>query len=821
MQNILWFDELTIEDVPKVGGKNASLGEMTKAVVAQGVNVPFGFATTAEAYFYFLSSTGLDKEIEKILTGLDVTDIKGLQERGKAIREAIVASVLPDDLQKDIVLSYKKLSEKYGSESTDVAVRSSATAEDLPGASFAGQQETYLNIVGAENVLLAVKKCFASLFTDRAIVYRQQMGFGHTKVGLSAGIQKMVRSDLGASGVMFSCDTESGFGDVVLINASYGLGENVVLGRVDPDQYYVFETTLKKGLASPGEAGGFSPIVEKRIGSKLIKMIYLPAGRQVVQGKATTKNIATTKKERENFVLTNEEILQLSKWAMIIEEHYQKFMDMEWAKDGRDGKLYIVQARPETIQSKKNLKVLENYILDKSLRRSPTGEPKNPKVLVSGMSVGSKIGSGKANKIMSAKDIGKFKKGEILVTGMTDPDWVPAMKLASAIVTDEGGRTAHAAIVSRELGIPCIVGTDKATKIIKTGQDITIDCSNGEEGKVYAGIIPFEIKKTDISNIAETKTKILMNVGEPSNAFNLSFIPNDGVGLAREEFIIANAIKIHPNALINYKKQRPALKKKIDAVTLGYEDKTQFYIDKLAEGIGMIGAAFFPKPVIVRFSDFKTNEYRSLLGGEMYEPEEENPMIGFRGASRYYDERFKDAFILELKAMKKVRDEFGLSNVIPMIPFCRTLDEGRKVVEIMAQNGLKQGENGLKIYVMCEIPSNVILAEQFLEIFDGFSIGSNDLTQLTLGLDRDNGQLASVGNEKNEAVKILVEKAIKTCKDKNKYIGICGQAPSDFPDFAQFLVEKGINTISLNPDSVLKTKIAIAQTEKKLNNPTN
>jgi pyruvate,water dikinase len=496
-------------------------------------------------------------------------------------------------------------------------------------------------------------------------------------------------------------------------------------------------------------------------------------------------------------------------------------MDMEWAKDGRDGKLYIVQARPETIQSKKNLKVLENYILDKSLRRSPTGEPKNPKVLVSGMSVGSKIGSGKANKIMSAKDIGKFKKGEILVTGMTDPDWVPAMKLASAIVTDEGGRTAHAAIVSRELGIPCIVGTDKATKIIKTGQDITIDCSNGEEGKVYAGIIPFEIKKTDISNIAETKTKILMNVGEPSNAFNLSFIPNDGVGLAREEFIIANAIKIHPNALINYKKQRPALKKKIDAVTLGYEDKTQFYIDKLAEGIGMIGAAFFPKPVIVRFSDFKTNEYRSLLGGEMYEPEEENPMIGFRGASRYYDERFKDAFILELKAMKKVRDEFGLSNVIPMIPFCRTLDEGRKVVEIMAQNGLKQGENGLKIYVMCEIPSNVILAEQFLEIFDGFSIGSNDLTQLTLGLDRDNGQLASVGNEKNEAVKILVEKAIKTCKDKNKYIGICGQAPSDFPDFAQFLVEKGINTISLNPDSVLKTKIAIAQTEKKLNNPTN
>jgi len=798
MKNILWYDEITIKDVPLVGGKNASLGEMIGSVVKEGVNVPFGFATTSEAFFNFLTVTGLDKKISDIMEKLDVQDLAQLAISGKEIRNLILNSLLPDDLQKDIVEAYAKLSAKYGTGDTDVAVRSSATAEDLPGASFAGQQETYLNIVGTENVLVAVKKCFASLFTDRAIVYRKQMGFSNMKVGLSAGIQKMVRSDLGASGVMFSCDTESGFGDVVLINASYGLGENVVLGRVDPDQYYVFETTLKKG---------FAPIIEKRIGSKLIKMIY-------GSGKVFTKNIPTTKKERESFVLSKEEILQLAKWAMVIEKHYDKFMDMEWAKDGRDGKLYIVQARPETIQSKKNLKVLENYVLS-PFGGSPVGR-ENYKLLVTGMSVGSKIGSGKANKIMSAKDIGKFKKGEILVTGMTDPDWVPAMKLAAAIVTDEGGRTAHAAIVSRELGIPCIVGSDKATKVIKSGQDITIDCSQGEEGKVYEGIIPFKVEKTDISNLADTKTKILMNVGEPSNAFNLSFIPNDGVGLAREEFIIANSIKIHPNALINYKKQKSALKKKIDAVTLGYEDKSQFYIDKLAEGIGMIGAAFFPKPVIVRFSDFKTNEYRSLLGGEEYEPNEENPMIGFRGASRYYDPKFKDAFVLECKAMKKVRDEFGLDNVIPMIPFCRTLDEGRKVVKIMEENGIKQAD-GWKIYVMCEIPANVILAEQFLQIFDGFSIGSNDLTQLTLGLDRDNGQLSYIGNEKNEAVKELIEEAIKVCKNNDKYIGICGQGPSDYPDFAQFLVELGIESISLNPDSVIKTKIAIAETESKLN----
>lgn len=789
MENILWFKEVSIQDVPKVGGKNASLGEMRNNLISKGVNIPDGFATTAEAYFLFLEKTGILEQIKGHLEGLDAHDLKNLQAAGKAVRETILKAILPDDFKKDIVLAYKELSKLYSQENVDVAVRSSATAEDLPGASFAGQQETFLNISGQENVLEAVKKCFASLFTDRAIFYRQEMGFSHLKVGLSCGIQKMVRSDMGASGVMFSCDTESNFGDVVLINASWGLGENVVLGRVDPDQYYVFETTLKKG---------FKPIIEKRVGSKHLKMIYGKSGDYF------TKNIKTSKKEQESFVLSNEEILTLAKWSVLVETHYQKSMDMEWAKDGKDGKLYIVQARPETVQSKKNINVLEEYVLQSHKNN----------VLVKGLSVGSKIGSGKANKILSAKDINKFKKGEVLVTTMTDPDWVPAMKLASAIITDAGGRTAHAAIVSRELGIPCIVGTGNATKTIKSGTDVTVDCSKGEDGLVYEGIIPFEVKKTDISNIKKSKTKILMNLADPSQAFNLSFIPNDGVGLAREEFIITETIKIHPNALLNYKSLKPALKKEIDKLSFGYEDKTQFYVDKLAEGIGRIGAAFYPKPVVVRFSDFKTNEYRQLVGGEAYEPKEENPMIGFRGASRYYHESFKDAFALECKAIKKVREEFGIDNIIVMIPFCRTIEEGKKVLSIMEQAGLKKGERGLKVYAMCEIPSNVILAEQFLEIFDGFSIGSNDLTQLTLGLDRDNAQIASIGNEKNEAVKNLIKTVVKVCKEKGKYSGICGQGPSDFPDFAEFLVETGIESMSLNPDSLLKTILKITEKEK-------
>jgi pyruvate, water dikinase len=790
-KNILWFNEVGMNDVPLVGGKNGSLGEMYSNLTSKGVDVPFGFALTAGFYWKFINANGLDKIFSGIFSELDVKELKSLQGAGKKMRAAISKANFPEDLKKELVDAYSELSKKYGAENTDVAVRTSGVAEDMPNASFAGQFETYLNIVGEESLFDAVKKCYMSFFTDRAIFYRSEMKLDQLKTGLSVGVQKMVRSDLGASGIMFSCDTESGFGEVVLINASYGLGENIVQGQVEPDQYYVFETTLKKG---------FKPVIEKKIGQKEIKMIYTE------DSKNPTKNIPTPKAEREKFVLNNEEILSLARWSMIVEEHYGKSMDMEWAKDGRDGKLFIVQARPETVQSKKNLKVLEDYVLDKS--KGPKGYPK---VLLKGMSVGSKIGSGKANIILGVKDINKFKKGEVLVTKATDPDWVPAMKLAAAIVTDSGGRTCHAAIVGRELGVPVIVGSEKGTKVIKPGQEITIDCSQGEDGNVYDGIIPFEIKKTDISNIAETKTKILMNVGEPSNAFNLSFIPNDGVGLAREEFIIINAIKVHPNALLNYKNLAPTLKKKIDAATIGYDDKVQFYVDKLAEGIGLIGAAFYPKPVIVRFSDFKTNEYRSLLGGEAYEPQEENPMIGFRGASRYYDPKFKDAFILECKAMEKVHKEFGLDNVIPMVPFCRTLEEGRKVVKIIRDNGIEG-----KIYAMCEIPANVILAEQFLEIFDGFSIGSNDLTQLTLGLDRDNGALSYIGNEKNEAVKELIEEAIKVCKNNNKYIGICGQGPSDYPDFAQFLVELGIESISLNPDSVLKTKIAIAETEKKL-----
>lgn len=792
-KNILWFKEIGISDVVLVGGKNASLGEMYNNLLSKGVNLANGFATTSDAYYFFLEENNLTREIFETLKDVDVHNLELLQERGKKIRELILAAKLPEQLQEDIISAYRDLSQAHNTKNVDVAVRSSATAEDLPGASFAGQQETFLNITGEENVVLAVKKCFASLFTDRAIAYRQEMGFSHLKVGLSAGVQKMVRSDLACSGVMFSCDTESGFGDVVLINGSWGLGENVVLGRVEPDQYYVFETTLKKG---------FKPIVEKKIGSKLMTMIYTKDPKNPI------KNIATPPKERHKFVLTNEEILQLAKWSMIVEQHYKKSMDMEWAKDGKDGKLYIVQARPETVQSKKNLSVLEDYVLDASAAK---------KVLAKGMSVGSRIGSGAANKIMSAKDINKFKKGEILVTGMTDPDWVPAMKLASAIITDQGGRTAHAAIVSRELGIPCIVGSGNATKTIKTGTEITVDCSGGEEGFAYEGLIKFEIKKTDISKIQKTKTKISMNLGDPSQAFNLSFIPNDGVGLAREELIIANTIKIHPNALIHYKKLPGKLKKQIDKLTLGYENKADFYVDKLAEGVGKIGAAFYPKQVIVRFSDFRTNEYRELVGGHLYESEDErNPMIGFRGSSRYYDDKFKEAFILELKAIKKVREEFGIDTVHVMVPFCRTVEEGKKVVAIMESAGLKKGDKGLKVYVMCEIPSNVILASQFLEVFDGFSIGSNDLTQLTLGLDRDNSDISHVANEKNEAVKSLIAMAVKKCQELGKYSGICGQAPSDFPDFAEFLVDLGIESISLNPDSIIKTMIMIAQKEKSM-----
>ncbi len=803
---ILWFKEISIKDVPLVGGKNASLGEMFTQLTSKGVNVPDGFALTVNFYWKFIKANGLDKKLSAFFKELDSKSIKSVQEIGRKTRNAIMLSSFPDTLQKELFKAYSQLSQKYGSASSpqagpDVAVRTSGVAEDMPNASFAGQFETYLNIVGEKNLLEAVKKCFTSFFTDRAIAYREEMKINHLKTGLSVGVQKMVRSDLGAAGVMFSCDTESGFADVVLINASYGLGENIVKGQVDPDQYYVFETTLKKG---------FKPILEKKLGTKLVKMIYNKDSQK------PTKNIPVSQKDRQKFSLSDQEILKLAEWSVLIEEHYKRPMDTEWAKDGRDGKLYIVQARPETVQSRKNVNVLEEYVLDKSKIPAWSAGRQNlkSKILVRGLSVGNKIGQGRANRIMNVNDIEKFKKGGVLVTDMTDPDWVPAMKLASAIVTDRGGRTCHAAIVSRELGVPCVVGAGNATKIIKTGKEITVSCAEGEQGYVYEGLIPFKIKRTDISKVGKTKVKILMNLGEPSQAFTLSFIPNDGVGLAREEFIIANEIKIHPLALINYRKLDKGLRNKIDKLTLGYKDKVEFYVEKLAEGIGKIGAAFYPKQVIVRFSDFKTNEYRSLVGGELYESKEENPMIGWRGASRYYDPDFSPAFVLECRAIKKVREEFGLNNVMAMIPFCRTLEEGEKVLELMKKNGLQKGQNGLMVYVMCEVPSNVILAEEFLELFDGMSIGSNDLTQLVLGLDRDNSEIAHIGNERDKAVKELIKNVIRTCREKNKYSGICGQAPSDFPDFAEFLVKEGIESISLNPDSVIKTKLILSKKEK-------
>ena len=786
---ILWFKELNIKDVKYVGGKNASLGEMYQKLTKKGVNIPNGFAVTAYSYQYLIKHNKIEKEMKKILKGLDTSNVQDLAKRGNSIRNLILNAEFPEKLTKEIEKAYDKLCKEYG-QNTDVAVRSSATAEDLPDASFAGQQETYLNIRGKEELIKACKKCFASLFTNRAISYRVDKKFNHLKVSLSIGIQKMIRSDKAYSGVIFSIDTDSGFKDIVLINASYGLGENVVKGTVNPDSYYIFKPTLLQG---------FKPIIEKRVGEKKLKMIYTNNKNN------PTKNILTSEKERKSFVLNQDELLQLAKWACIIEEHYKKPMDIEWAKDGITKKLFIVQARPETVQSQKNKNIVEDYEM-----------VKKGQVITTGQSVGSKVGSGKANIITNVKDINKLKKGDVLVTEMTDPDWEPIMKIASAIVTEKGGRTCHAAIISRELGVPCIVGTNDATKKIKQGEKITVSCAEGEKGFVYKGIIPFKINKINVRKHKRPKTKIMMNVGNPEQAFEFSFIPNDGVGLAREEFIINEYIKIHPKALINFSKIKDKkTKQKIEALTYGYKNKTEFFINKLAQGVGMIAAAFYPKDVIVRLSDFKSNEYANLIGGKEYEPIENNPMLGWRGASRYYSD-YKDAFALECKAMKKVREEFGLKNVKLMIPFCRTVEEGKKVLEEMKKNGLTRGDNGLEIYVMCEIPSNVILADEFSEIFDGFSIGSNDLTQLTLGLDRDSELVSSIYDERNMAVKKLIALVISKAKKNNKKIGICGQAPSDFPEFAQFLVHCGIDSISLNPDTVVKTTLAIVKEEKRL-----
>jgi pyruvate,water dikinase len=780
---IIWFKDLTSANVPQVGGKNASLGEMFQNLGEKGIVLPDGFALTSDAYWYFIDEAGLREKIKKVLADINISNIASLQKGGEKIRKMIMAAKFPKDLNLEIKNAYQQLCKKYGKD-TDVAVRSSATAEDLPSASFAGQHDTYLNIRGEKGLLEACQKCIASLFTNRAISYRQKRGFDHLKVALSVGVQKMIRSDIASAGVIFTLDTESGFKDVILITGSYGVGEMVVQGKVVPDEFYVFKQTLDHG---------FAPIISKKLGAKERKLIY-----GVKNG---LKEISVRQKDREKFCLSEEEVITLAKWAKIIEDHYKLPMDIEWAKDGKTNELFIVQARPETIHARKQGLVFREYSL----------KNKEAVVLTSGTAIGEKITTGKARIINSAKDIGKFKSGEILVTTMTDPDWEPIMKISQGIITNLGGRTSHAAIVSRELGVPCIVGTDSGTTDIKNGQVITMDCSSGEVGKVYQGKLEWTEKEYKLDKLPKIETKLMVNLGNPEIAFKNSFLPHQGVGLAREEFIIASKIKVHPLALLNYNRLPKNLKKQIDGITLGYKDKAQFYIDELARGMGQIAAAFWPYPTIVRFSDFKTNEYAALMGGREFEPKEENPMLGWRGASRYYNEKFKPAFLLECQAMKKAREEFGLKNIWAMIPFCRTVEEGKKVLEIMKEAGLVKGENDLKVIVMCEIPSNVFLAEEFLDIFDGMSIGSNDLTQLVLGLDRDNANISNIGNEKNEAVKKMISSVIAECKKRNKYIGICGQAPSDFPDFAEFLIKEGIESMSLNPDTLIKTLIKLSQ----------
>jgi pyruvate,water dikinase len=802
MKFVKWFEEIGAQDVALVGGKNASLGEMIRNLAKKGVNIPSGFAITAEAYKYVVEKAGIGQEIKATLADLDTHDMENLAERGEKIRNLIAHSPCPKDLEQEIRICYRKMEERFG-KNVDVAVRSSATAEDLPTASFAGQQTTYLNVRGEGDLLERVMDCFASLFTNRAISYRVDKGFNHLSVYLSVGVQKMVRSDLACSGVMFSIDTDSGFKDVVYITAAYGLGENVVQGIVDPDQFYVFKPTLKEG---------FKPIVEKKLGTKDKKLVYMRHGSGAEQKEVKVE-------EQRLFALNDDEILVLARWACIIEEYYRVPMDIEWAKDGMSGELFVVQARPETVHSQLDLASLRTYVLEKRGKLLLRGEP-----------VGMKIGQGEVCVIEDSSEIHKFDKGQVLVADMTDPDWEPIMKIASGIITNKGGRTCHAAIVSRELGVPCVISTGNGTEVLKATKEVTIDCSGGE-GRIYEGKLKYRIDEVEVTKLPRPKTRIMMNFGIPGGAFIQSQIPNDGVGLAREEFIINSYIGIHPMALIEYDELRKAANnderlakviREIDEKSAAYEDKRGFFIDNLAMGIAKIAAGFYPNEVIVRFSDFRTNEYANLIGGYRYEPKERNPMIGWRGASRYYDERFRPAFGLECQAIKKVRDEMGLTNVKVMVPFCRTTEEGRKVIEAMKGFGLKQGRNGLEVYVMCEIPSNVILAEEFADVFDGFSIGSNDLTQLTLGLDRDSELVAHIFDERNEAVKRLVKQVIDAAhrhKPRRK-VGICGQAPSDFPEFADYLVECGIDSMSLNPDVVLATRLNIAEVEKKIKSKT-
>ncbi|AIG02208.1 phosphoenolpyruvate synthase [Pseudomonas fluorescens] len=785
VEYVVSLDKLGVHDVEHVGGKNASLGEMISNLAGAGVSVPGGFATTAQAYRDFLELSGLNDQIHAALDVLDVDDVNALAKTGAQIRQWIMEAEFPEKLNAEIRTAFATLS--AGNPDMAVAVRSSATAEDLPDASFAGQQETFLNIRGVENVIRAAKEVFASLFNDRAISYRVHQGFDHKLVALSAGVQRMVRSETGTAGVMFTLDTESGFRDVVFITGAYGLGETVVQGAVNPDEFYVHKHTLEAGRPA---------ILRRNLGSKAIKMIY---GDEAKAGRSV-KTVDVDKAERARFCLSDAEVSELAKQAMIIEKHYKCPMDIEWAKDGDDGKLYIVQARPETVKSRTSANVMERYLLKE------TGT-----VLVEGRAIGQRIGAGKVRIIKDVSEMDKVQPGDVLVSDMTDPDWEPVMKRASAIVTNRGGRTCHAAIIARELGIPAVVGCGNATQLLKDGQGVTVSCAEGDTGFIFEGELGFDIKQNSIDAMPDLPFKIMMNVGNPDRAFDFAQLPNAGVGLARLEFIINRMIGVHPKALLNYDGLPVEIKDSVDKRIAGYNDPVGFYVEKLVEGISTLAAAFWPKKVIVRLSDFKSNEYANLIGGKLYEPEEENPMLGFRGASRYISEAFRDCFELECRALKRVRNEMGLTNVEIMVPFVRTLGEASQVVDLLAENGLTRGENGLRVIMMCELPSNAILAEEFLEFFDGFSIGSNDLTQLTLGLDRDSGIIAHLFDERNPAVKKLLANAIQACNKAGKYIGICGQGPSDHPDLAKWLMEQGIESVSLNPDSVLETWFFLAE----------
>jgi pyruvate, water dikinase len=781
---VLWFDQVGMADVERVGGKNASLGEMISHLSSTGVTVPGGFATTADAYREFLSYEGLAERINDVLDGLNVDDVRLLAETGAAIRGWILDAPLPPALESAIRDAFVRL--QQDNKRMAVAVRSSATAEDLPDASFAGQQETHLNIVGIDNVLHAVRDVFASLFNDRAIAYRVHQGFDHSKIALSAGVQRMVRSETASSGVMFSIDTESGFDQVVFITASYGLGETVVQGAVNPDEFYVHKPNLREGRPS---------ILRRNLGAKAIKMVYnesASVGRSV-------ETLRVDRADRLKFSITDDEVQQLARMALIIEEHYGRPMDIEWAKDGDDGKLYIVQARPETVKSRTSKTVMERYLLKE------TGT-----VLAEGRSIGHRIGKGRVRIVHDIDQMDQVKEGDVLVADMTDPDWEPVMKRSAAIVTNRGGRTCHAAIIARELGIPAVVGCEDATETLYDGQEVTVSCAEGDTGYVYEGALDFDIRTNSVDSMPDLPFKIMMNVGNPDRAFDFQSLPNEGVGLARLEFIINRMIGVHPKALLNFDNLPEELKPTVERRIAGYAGPVDFYVEKLVEGISTLAAAFWPKRVITRLSDFKSNEYANLIGGRLYEPEEENPMLGFRGASRYISKNFRDCFELECRAMRKVRDEMGFTNVEIMVPFVRTVGEAEQVSGLLKDNGLERGKNGLRLIMMCELPANAILAEQFLEYFDGFSVGSNDLTQLTLGLDRDSGIIAHLFDERNPAIKILLENAIQACKKQGKYIGICGQGPSDHPDFARWLMDHGIDSISLNPDSVMDTWFFLA-----------